>query len=116
MTTTLWRRAAAEGIGTYALVTAGCGAIMVDSQSHTLNHLGVEVGSADSVVAAERRLSADGLETTDVAETTCCFAAKTETWLEAPDGQRWEWYVKHADITEFGSDAAVVASSSTCCP
>ena len=82
----------------------------------TLNHLGVEVGSADSVVAAERRLSADGLETTDVAETTCCFAAKTETWLEAPDGQRWEWYVKHADIAEFGVDAAVVASSSTCCP
>jgi len=41
MTTTLWRRAGAEGVGTYALVTAGCGAIMVDSQTHALTHLGV---------------------------------------------------------------------------
>ncbi|MDQ2805392.1 MAG: aquaporin [Chloroflexota bacterium] len=41
MTTALWRRAAAEGVGTYALVTAGCGAIMVDSQTHALTHLGV---------------------------------------------------------------------------
>lgn len=80
----------------------------------TINHLGVEVGSADAVAAAERRLAADGLETTEVAETECCFAAKTETWLEAPDGQRWEWYVKHSDIGEFGSDAA--ATPSTCCP
>lgn len=82
----------------------------------TINHLGVEVGSADAVAAAERRLAADGLETTEVAETECCFAAKTETWLEAPDGQRWEWYVKHGDIAEFGSDAAVAATPSSCCP
>lgn len=82
----------------------------------TLNHLGVEVGSADAVVAAEQRLRADGLETTEVAETECCFAAKTETWLEAPDGQRWEWYVKHDDLAEFGVDAPSVAGPITCCP
>ena len=59
----------------------------------TLNHLGVEVTTADAVSAADARLRADGLETTEVVDTNCCFAAKTETWLEAPDGQRWEWYV-----------------------
>ena len=68
----------------------------------TLNHLGVEVSSADAVAAAENRLSDEGLVTTEVSETTCCFAAKTETWLEAPDGQRWEWYVKRDDIEDFG--------------
>ena len=81
----------------------------------TLNHLGVEVPSADAVAAADARLSAEGLATTAVAETTCCFAAKTETWLEAPDGQRWEWYVKHDDIDEFGKDVAVPSSGSACC-
>ena len=75
----------------------------------TINHLGVEVATADEVGAAEQRLSAAGLETTDTVETTCCFAAKTETWLEAPDGQRWEWYVKHRDLAGFASgDAARV--------
>ena len=89
----------------------------------TLNHLGVEVSTADAVSAADARLRSDGLETTDVADTTCCFAAKTETWLEAPDGQRWEWYVKHDDLEGFGSsdaEASTLAppstSPSTCCP
>ena len=81
----------------------------------TLNHLGVEVSTADAVSAADARLRADGLETTDVADTNCCFAAKTETWLEAPDGQRWEWYVKHDDLEGFDSgDAAATAPTCAC--
>ena len=43
----------------------------------TLNHLGVEVETAEEVASAERRLRADGLETTGVEETVCCFAVKT---------------------------------------
>jgi len=37
----LLRRVGAELVGTYALVTAGCGAIMVDTSSGTLGHIGV---------------------------------------------------------------------------
>ena len=37
----LWRRVLAEGIGAYALVVAGCGAIMVDAQTGALTHVGV---------------------------------------------------------------------------
>jgi MIP family channel proteins len=40
-TTSLMRRALAEAIGTYALVTAGCGAIIVNSLTGALTHLGV---------------------------------------------------------------------------
>ena len=65
-------------------------------QGGTLNHLGVEVDNADQVMAAEARLTDSGLDTTGVDETLCCYAAKTETWVEGPD-TRWEWYVKNAD-------------------
>ncbi len=41
MNADLWRRAGAEFAGTYALVTAGCGAITVDSLTGALGHLGV---------------------------------------------------------------------------
>ena len=41
MTTSLLRRAGAELIGTYALVSAGCGAIMVNATSGALTHAGV---------------------------------------------------------------------------
>jgi aquaporin NIP len=37
----LVRALAAEAIGTFALVFAGCGAIMVDAKTHQLDHIGV---------------------------------------------------------------------------
>ncbi len=41
MTASLLKRAGAELIGTYALVTAGCGAIMVNTSTGSLTHVGV---------------------------------------------------------------------------
>lgn len=39
----LVRALAAEAIGTFALVFAGCGAIMVDAKTHQLGHVGVAI-------------------------------------------------------------------------
>ncbi len=69
----------------------------------TINHLGVEVGTTAEVVAAEARLAGADLETTGIEDTECCYAEKTETWLEAPDDLRWEWYVKTADTEQFAN-------------
>ena len=77
----------------------------------TINHLGVEVGTIAEVVAAEARLAGADLETTGIEDTECCYAEKTETWLEAPDDLRWEWYVKTADTEQFAN--VVVGSHST---
>ncbi|MDG1464390.1 MAG: ArsI/CadI family heavy metal resistance metalloenzyme, partial [Acidimicrobiales bacterium] len=60
----------------------------------TLNHLGVEVETVAEVVAAEARITDEGLDTTGVSDAVCCIADKTETWVHAPDEVRWEWYVK----------------------
>ena len=89
----------------------------------TLNHLGVEVDTAEEVVSAERRLSATGLETTGVDETVCCFAEKAETWVIDPDGARWEWYVKSGDAEQIHNtivrslprDAESEPTSRSCC-
>jgi aquaporin NIP len=43
VTRALLRSALAEAVGTFALVFAGCGAIMVDATSHTLGHVGVAI-------------------------------------------------------------------------
>jgi len=84
----------------------------------SINHLGVEVDSADEVTAAERRLSAAGLDTTGVDETICCYAEKAETWVHAPDGNRWEWYVKTADAEQIEKLVLGAAAdpSTSCCP
>ncbi len=41
--TAVVRSLLAEAIGTFALVFAGCGAIMVDHQTHALGHVGVAI-------------------------------------------------------------------------
>ena len=66
--------------------------------SGPLNHLGVETETTTEVKHAAGRFETVGLQATDVEETVCCFAEKTETWLTAPDGNRWEWYVKRGNV------------------
>lgn len=41
LTLSLWRRSAAECVGTFALVSAGCGAIVVNHVTGSLGHVGV---------------------------------------------------------------------------
>jgi catechol 2,3-dioxygenase-like lactoylglutathione lyase family enzyme len=87
------------------------GADVADGEFMHLNHLGVETETADEVVAAEARISSAGIETTGVEDAVCCFADKTETWMESPEGARWEWYVKTGDNDQLEHEA--VATS--CC-
>jgi catechol 2,3-dioxygenase-like lactoylglutathione lyase family enzyme len=68
-----------------------------DAAPGSINHLGVEVDSAEEVVAAEARVRAEGLTTTGIDDTICCFAEKVETWVSGPAGHTWEWYVKQGD-------------------
>ncbi len=82
----------------------------------SINHLGVEVESAEEVTAAERRLARAGLATTGVDDTVCCYAEKAETWVHAPDGNRWEWYVKVADAEQLANTVVRSTGSTTCCP
>ena len=85
------------------------------AEGGTLNHLGVETDSADEVVAAEARLRGDGLATTGIDDTICCFASKVETWVADPDGARWEWYVKTGDEESMGGDPVPEGEAATCC-
>jgi catechol 2,3-dioxygenase-like lactoylglutathione lyase family enzyme len=82
------------------------------TEGGTLNHLGVETTDAAEVVAAEARLTATGLDTTGIDDTTCCYATKTETWVTDPDGARWEWYVKTGDAEQMDFRSQ---GGGTCC-
>ena len=66
------------------------------AQAGTLNHLGVEVGTADEVVSATRRLAAEGLRTDVEDGITCCHALQDKVWVTGAD-TRWEVYTVLAD-------------------
>ncbi len=58
----------------------------------TINHLGVQVGSAGEVTQAEARLAAEGLAVAPEPDATCCYARQDKVWAHDPDGVAWEYY------------------------
>lgn len=71
----------------------------------SVNHLGVEVDSSDTVHSEIARLSGAGLFTDEEMNTTCCFATQDKVWVTAPDGEKWEVYTKLSDAETFGASA-----------
>ncbi len=64
----------------------------------SLNHLGVEVESAEAVAAAKERLEAAGLATAVQDEVACCYALQDKVWVDGPGGEPWEFYTVLADV------------------
>ena len=79
----------------------------------SINHLGVEVDDVKMVHEADARMTDEGLTTTGIDETMCCYADKTETWIDGPDDIRWEWYVKKGANEQL--ENVVVSSEANCC-
>lgn len=87
-------------------------------EAGSLNHLGVETETSQQVTEAEARISDSGLSTSGVDDTLCCFAEKTETWVDGPEGHRWEWYVKTGDSEQFANrinTQPTTESGNVCC-
>jgi catechol 2,3-dioxygenase-like lactoylglutathione lyase family enzyme len=87
--------------------------VLLENPGHggTLNHLGVEVASSDTVHDESQRLAGVGLLTDEEIDTTCCFATQDKVWVSGPGGERWEIYTVKADSETFGpADRACCAS------
>jgi catechol 2,3-dioxygenase-like lactoylglutathione lyase family enzyme len=65
-----------------------------------LNHLGVEVETAEQVQSATTRLAGEGLDPDVQESTTCCYALQDKVWVDDPDGAPWEVYTVLADAAE----------------
>jgi len=86
----------------------------------TINHLGVEVGSTDDVLAARTRLADAGLATTDEDEVTCCYALQDKVWVNGSDREAWEIYTVLADVEDEDAGdtvccADMTATNASCC-
>ncbi|HXV92419.1 MAG TPA: ArsI/CadI family heavy metal resistance metalloenzyme, partial [Pseudonocardia sp.] len=82
-------------------------------QVTALDHLGVEVESAEEVREATERLGLAGLDTDVEADTTCCYARQDKVWATGAGGERWEVYVVKADSPTFFAEPA--AGGAGCC-
>ncbi len=104
------------GYANFAIAEPPLKLVLIEGEGGgTLNHLGVEVESGEEVRAAEARLADGGLATTGVDDTTCCYALKTETWVNDPDGAPWEVYVKTGDAEQMSNTVQARDEASQCC-
>ncbi|MDQ1584912.1 MAG: hypothetical protein QOJ90_462 [Actinomycetota bacterium] len=91
----------------------------VDGEPTRMDHLGVEVMSTEEVTAASARLAGEGMSTTDVADTTCCYAVQDKVWVTGPGGEPWEVYTVKADDRpdlegHLSRDADAMGCSGSC--
>ncbi len=104
------------GYANFAITEPPLKLVLFENPGHggTLNHLGVEVDSSDTVHTEIARLTNEGLFTEEEIDTTCCFAAQDKVWVTGPGGERWEVYTVLADSDTFGPSSG--ERDRTCCP
>jgi catechol 2,3-dioxygenase-like lactoylglutathione lyase family enzyme len=109
-----------DGYANFAIAEPPLKLVLLENpgKGGTINHLGVEVESSDTVHAEIARLSGEGLFTDEEMGTTCCFATQDKVWVTAPAGEKWEIYTVLSDSETFGSSpqhADPIAEGGVCC-
>lgn len=104
------------GYANFAIANPPLKLVLLENPGHggSVNHLGVEVESSDTVHAEIARLTEAGMFTEEEIGTTCCFATQDKVWVTAPGGERWEVYTVLEDSETFGS-APSESGDGVCC-
>jgi len=80
-----------------------------------VNHLGIEVDSAEEVEKWQSKLEASGLLELVEKNTDCCYARQDKVWLKDPDGNAWEIFFVHEQLPVEGQ-INKTAGSACCAP
>ena len=84
-----------------------------------LDHLGIQVESDAELSALAQRLKSAGETTRDQEASTCCYAQSNKSWVNDPNGLRWETFFTFGQSTAYGEDddpAVTAKPASACCP
>jgi hypothetical protein len=107
------------GYANFAIAEPPLKLVLIETpgQGGTLNHLGVEVASTDEVVAAQTRLTGEGLTTASEEGVACCYARQDKVWVDGPSGEPWEIYTVLEDVEMLGGQLRAIdpETGATCC-
>ncbi|VIO67991.1 Cadmium-induced protein CadI [Bradyrhizobium ivorense] len=67
-----------------------------------LDHLGIQVESADELHEVYDRLRQAGGEIIEQGQTTCCYAKSEKSWIDDPAGIAWETFHTTGESTDYG--------------
>jgi predicted enzyme related to lactoylglutathione lyase len=77
-------------------------AISTRARKSGLDHLGIQVESADELQEVYARLHKAGGEVIEQGQTTCCYARSEKAWIDDPSGISWETFFTTGESTQYG--------------
>lgn len=91
-------------------------AISARSATPGIEHLGIQVESKDELAEVYERLQrADG-PVLEEGATTCCYAKSEKSWIEDPQGVKWETFLTTGESTVYGKDPDRSSTTACCTP
>jgi lactoylglutathione lyase len=90
------------------------------SGAGTIDHVGVQVDSVETVMTHLVRIKGAGLPVTEEMGVNCCHANQDKFWVKDPDGVEWEVYHLNYDLEDEEAVAAdrpslAVVGATACC-
>lgn len=103
------------GYANFAIAEPPLKLVLLENPGHggTLNHLGVEVETAEKVHEEIGRLASGGMLPEEQIGTTCCYATQDKAWVTGPAGERWEVYTVLSDSETFGTSPEPLGAEAT---
>lgn len=80
-----------------------------------VDHLGIQVETADELAAMQARLASADLPMQTQSETNCCYARSSKHWSVDPTGIAWESFQTLGDAPTYGESRDRGAEASACC-
>ncbi len=92
-------------------------AISTRGEQAGLDHLGIQVESADELQALKAQAAQADMALLDEGETTCCYARSDKYWVTDPQGIAWEQFHTLDNIPVFSQKNSEPnqASAPACC-
>ena len=87
----------------------------------TIDHVGVQVDSVETVMTLLSRVKAAGLAVTEEMGVNCCHANQDKFWVKDPDGVEWEVYHLNYDLegdeaeTRARPSGLAMVPAASCC-
>ena len=88
-------------------------AISARGSTAGIEHLGIQVENNGELAEVYERLRRADAPVLEEGATTCCYAKSEKSWIEDPQGVKWETFLTTGESTRYGSDAQEFAGA--CC-
>lgn len=90
-------------------------AISIRGEWIGVNHLGMQVDSAEQLAAMRAQLVRADSALIEQSDAACCYAKSDKHWITDPAGIAWESFLTLGSIPMYGADTAAATKTSACC-